>query len=204
MKIVNCKGLVCPMPLIETKKAIRESKYLDILCVEVDNETAYKNVFRFLSDNGIPVEDSKEGSIYKLKFKVPEKLDPNKKAEDYCEITVQSKAKGNNIIVLNSCAFGSGNDDLGKLLMKGFINTIPELEELPQEIICYNSAVTLATKGSDTGISLKKIESLGVKITLCGTCVDFYSLKENLEVGSITNMLYIAEKLCSDSKIIRP
>lgn len=204
MKIVDCKGLVCPMPLIETKKAIKESKSLDILCIEVDNETAFKNVHRFLCDNGVTVEDSRDANIYKLKFTVPEKFNPNSKAEDYCETTVQSSKKGNTIVVLSCSTMGIGNDDLGKLLMKGFINTLPELEELPQEIICYNSGVTLAVKGSDTGISLKKLESLGVKINLCGTCIDFYGLRENLEVGSITNMLYIAGKLSSESKIVKP
>lgn len=204
MKIVDCKGLICPMPLIETKKAIRESKHPDILSVEVDNETAFKNVFRFLSDNGIKVEESNDSNIYKLKFTVPEVLNPNSRAEDYCETPIQSSPKGNLIVVITSSSMGIGNEDLGKLLMKGFINTIPELEELPQEIICYNSGVNLALRGSDTGQSLKKLESMGIKITLCGTCVDFYGLKENLEAGSISNMLYIAGRLSSDCKIVKP
>lgn len=204
MKIVDCKGLICPMPLIETKKAIRESKHLDIISVEVDNETAFKNVYRFLSDNGIKVEESKDGNIFKLQFTVPEALNPNSRAEDYCETPIQSSPKGNIIVILNSSSMGIGNDDLGKLLMKGFLNTIPELEELPQEIICYNSGVNLALRGSDTGQSLKKLESMGIKITLCGTCVDFYGLKENLEAGSISNMLYIAGRLASGYKIVKP
>ncbi len=99
---------------------------------------------------------------------------------------------------------GSGDDDLGKLLIKGYINTIDQLETLPQEIICYNSGVTLATKGSDSGQSLKRIEGLGVKISVCGTCVDFFGLKDNLEVGTITNMLYIAGKLAGSSIVVKP
>lgn len=201
MRIVDCKGLICPMPLIETKKVIRESKFGDELLVEVDNETSFNNLSHFLNDNGFPFEHSKEGIVYRIKFTVKElQAKPQ-------EIKIETKSTvthGNYIIVLSSNSMGSGDDDLGKLLIKGYINTIDQLESLPQEIICYNSGVILATKGSDSGQALKRIEGLGVKISVCGTCVDFFGLKDNLEVGIITNMLYIAGKIAGDSRIVRP
>ena len=204
MKTIDCKGLLCPMPLIETKKAIKLSKYQDILCIEVDNESACKNVTHFLNDHSINVEELRKENVILLKFMVPENFEANKPLQNYCEVNLKTKINSNSIILLNSNSLGVGNEDLGKILMKGFINTISELEELPSEIICYNSAVTLATKGSDTSISLKKLESLGVKITLCGTCVDFYGLKDSLDTGTISNMFYIASKITSVDKIIKP
>jgi selenium metabolism protein YedF len=201
MRIVDCKGLICPMPLIETKKVIRESKIGDELLVEVDNETSFNNLSHFLNDNGLTFEHSKDGIVYRIKFIVKELQ--TKHYESKAEVK-PSINHGNYIIVFSSNSMGSGDDDLGKLLMKGYINTIDQLETLPQEIICYNSGVTLATKGSDSGKSLKRIEELGVKISVCGTCVDFFGLKDNLEVGTITNMLYIAGKLAGSSILVKP
>ncbi len=201
MRIVDCKGLICPMPLIETKKVIRESKIGDELLVEVDNETSFNNLSHFLNDNGLTFEHSKEGIVYRIKF-IAKELQA-KPQESNAEVK-PSINHGNYIVVFSSNYMGSGDDDLGKLLMKGYINTIDQLETLPQEIVCYNSGVILATKGSDSGKSLKRIEGLGVKISVCGTCVDFFGLKDNLEVGTITNMLYIAGKLAGSSIIVKP
>lgn len=201
MKYVNCKGILCPMPLIETKKAIKESVIGDEIQVDVDNDTSFNNVSHFLNDNGFVFNYTKEALVYHINFVVND-LKTNTE-----ELKINEKSKsnlGNYVIVLDKDVMGSGDSDLGKLLLKGFINTIEQLDTLPKEIICYNSGVTLAIKGSDTALSLKKIENKGVKIMLCGTCLDFYSLKDNIEVGSVTNMLYIAEKLSGDLKIVKP
>jgi len=189
------------MPLIETKKALKESRIGDDLVVEVDNQTSFNNLSHFLNDNGLPYEYTHQDSVYQIKFKAKELQIKN--ADQKAEIKPKANI-GDYTIILSSSTMGSGNDDLGKLLLKGFINTIEQLDTLPQEIICYNSGVTLAIKGSNTAKSLKTIENQGVKILLCGTCVDFFGLKDNLEVGSITNMLYIAAKLASESRIVKP
>lgn len=189
------------MPLIETKKVLRESKIGDEILVEVDNETSFNNLSHFLHDNGLTFEHSKEASVYQIKFTVS-KLQ-TKTETHYAAIQPKSNV-GAYIIVLGSNSMGCGNDDLGKLLLKGYINTIDQLEKLPKEIICYNSGVTLAIKGSDTAQSLKRVETLGVKIYLCGTCVDFYGLKDSIEIGSVTNMLYIAGVLAGDNQIVKP
>ncbi len=204
-KVIDCKGMLCPKPLIETKKALKESKVGESIEIILDNDTSCKNVLHFLNDNGVKNTITQEGKLFRVHITVPERLSqPTKSVDEYCEIQPISNSKGNYIIVLSSHIMGKGNDDLGKILMKGFLNTVPELNPLPSEIICYNSAVTLAKRNSDTGQVLLKINQLGVKITLCGTCVDFFNMKEELEVGNISNMLYILEKLTSGAKIIQP
>ncbi len=202
MKIIDCKGMICPMPLIETRKAIREFAIGEDLQVIVDNETSFNNVSHFLNDNGYVFNYTKDGNAYFISFKVS-KIEP-KKEEARPIIENKVSKSQNHIIVLNSNIMGTGDDDLGKLLMKGYLNTIDQLDVLPLEIICYNSGVTLAEKGTDSAQTLKKIENEGVKITLCGTCVDFFGLKEKLEVGTISNMLYIAGKLSSGIQIVKP
>lgn len=201
MRVINCKGLICPMPLIETKKAIKESKVGDTLVVEVDNETSFNNLSHFLGDNDLTFDIKQDESLYRFTFEVKELAS---KPNEILNVTKPIINRGNYIVVIDSNSMGYGSENLGKILIKGFINTLDQLDNLPLEIICYNSGVTLAVKGSDTAQSLKKLESQGVKISLCGTCIDFYGIKENIEVGTISNMLYIAGKLAGSHQIVKP
>jgi selenium metabolism protein YedF len=106
--------------------------------------------------------------------------------------------------VLSSNEMGEGNSELGCVLMKSFIYALNSLEKLPSAILCYNSGVMLTTEGSDSIEDLKSLEARGVEILSCGTCLDFYGLKEKLAVGGVTNMYAIAEKLSDTSKVIKP
>ncbi|HDP55195.1 MAG TPA: sulfurtransferase-like selenium metabolism protein YedF [Bacteroidetes bacterium] len=124
---------------------------------------------------------------------------------DYCEIPYTgNKPKGLYTIVLKSNCMGNGDDILGEMLMKGFLSTVSELDTLPQEIICYNSGVKLAIKGTPTAENLKKLNSMGIKITLCGTCIDFFGIKKEIAVGEISNMYYIATRLTESNQIVEP
>ena len=98
---------------------------------------------------------------------------------------------------------GHGNDELGKILMKGFIYALSQLEELPKTILFYNGGATITTEGSASIEDLKSMEAQGVEILTCGTCLDYYGLKDKLCVGSVTNMYTIVEKLSQADKIIK-
>jgi selenium metabolism protein YedF len=99
---------------------------------------------------------------------------------------------------------GTGNDDLGAVLIKGFIYALTQQDTLPQTILCYNGGAKLTCEGSPALEDLKSMEAQGVEILTCGTCLDYYGLKEKLQVGSVTNMYVIVEKLEAASKVIRP
>lgn len=203
-KIVDCRGQLCPQPLINTKKALKETVNGEAIQVIVDNATSCQNVSHFLTDNAVPFRIEEQDGVFTITINSPGiEFNPKKEAEEYCEVSFPTRS-GSYIVVLTSNLMGGGSEDLGKILMKGFLNTLPNLEKLPQEIICYSSAVTLALKGTDTAQSLVKLNNQGVKITLCGTCVDFYGIKEDIEVGTISNMLYIAERLSSGVHIVKP
>ena len=99
---------------------------------------------------------------------------------------------------------GEGNEQLGKALMKGFIYALTELEKLPKTILLYNGGAKLSVEGSDSLEDLKLLESQGVEILTCGTCLNFYEISDKLSVGSVTNMYAIAEIMRKASKIIKP
>ncbi|HDP74846.1 MAG TPA: sulfurtransferase-like selenium metabolism protein YedF [Bacteroidales bacterium] len=203
-KIVDCRGQLCPQPLINTKKALKETLKGEAIQIIIDNATSCQNVSRFLTDNAVPFGIDEQNGVFTITINSQGiEFNPKKEAEEYCEVSFPGKSSSY-IIALTSCFMGDGNEDLGRILMKGFLNSLPNLEKLPQEIICYNSAVTLAQKGTDTAQSLVKLNNLGVNITLCGTCVDFFGIKEEIEVGTISNMLYIAERLSSGIHVVKP
>ena len=99
---------------------------------------------------------------------------------------------------------GSGNEELGKVLMKSFLFAVTQLEELPKTMLFYNGGATLTTEESDSLEDLKNLEAQGVEIMTCGTCLDYYGLKEKLAVGTVTNMYSIVETMEQASKVIRP
>ena len=108
------------------------------------------------------------------------------------------------MVVIKSLHMGQGEEALGTLLMKSYVNVLPELDYLPQVICLYNEGVKLAIEGSPVLESLQKLESKGVKIIVCGTCTEYYKVSGQLKVGSISNMYHIASLLSTMPKVVYP
>ena len=83
--------------------------------------------------------------------------------------------------------------------MKGFVYALTQQDALPETILLYNSGAYLSCEGSDNLEDLKSLESQGVEILTCGTCLNFYGLSEKLQVGSVTNMYEIVERMTAPS-----
>jgi selenium metabolism protein YedF len=99
---------------------------------------------------------------------------------------------------------GKGNDELGTVLMKSFIHTLTESEKLPATMIFYNTGVKLAVKGSDVIDDLKKLEEKGIEILVCGTCANFFKIKDDIAAGVISNMYDIAGRMMSSGRLLMP
>lgn len=190
--IIDCKGLECPQPVINTKK------YFDSIdegsaVVIVDNETAKNNVIKFAGANGYSSEVKEENNLYHIEIT---------KAKS--EVHKDSSSKENNLCIIISSSFlGSGDDKLGAVLMKSYLYALSESDNLPKDLIFINGGVKLTSEDSDCLDSIKKIQENGVNILSCGTCLDFYNLKEKLAVGEITNMYTIVEKMNKASNTIK-
>lgn len=202
-KIIDARGQTCPIPLILTKKALTDETSEETFSVIIDNETAKENIERFLKDNKIKFRSKKteEGFLINVD-KTDKSGDSN--PEEYCSAPVVTNNTGGHIICIKNNKMGVGPDELGSILIKGFINTIKEVKPLPERIIFYNSGVLLTTKDSQLVDSLKELEELGVIITICGTCADYFKIKEKITVGTISNMYDISESLIKAAKIIYP
>ena len=88
--------------------------------------------------------------------------------------------------------------------MKGFLYALSQQAELPKTILFYNGGAKLTTENSYSIEDLKTMEAQGVEILTCGTCLDYYGLKDKLRVGGVTNMYDIVTRLNQASKVIKP
>lgn len=200
MKTIDTRGLLCPAPLIHTKKAIKEAQGGEILEVLLDNETACQNVSSYLKELGINTDVVLNENIQHIRFTVPDQVDETVNAESFCK----TPANNNYVVVLKSELMGEGDPQLGTLLMRSFINSLKETDQLPSSIILYNSGVKLAIDGSDTAASLAEMENKGVTIICCGTCVDFYELKPVIKIGTISNMFRITQLTSEAGHVVYP
>ncbi|OLS03411.1 sulfurtransferase-like selenium metabolism protein YedF [Tissierella creatinophila] len=192
-KEIDARAMDCPRPVIMTKKELDNLKEGSITTI-VDNDVARENVSKLVASMGYNFNvEEKDGDFY---------ININKDGEMVEEVKEDKKLK-NMTIGISSDTMGSGDDTLGKILMKSFIYTVSETEPYPSTIVFYNGGVRLTVEGSEVIDELIALEGKGVEIISCGTCLDFLELKERLKVGSISNMYTIYEKLKDkDSNLI--
>lgn len=198
-KIIDAKGQTCPTPVVLTKKALAELNIGEEMTVIVDNETAKSNVENFLNSNGAAFETSEEGGIFTIEVKKGQPVIPQQETTQTC-----GDSHMKHVIAIKSNRMGHGSDELGEILIRAFINTIQEVQPLPEAVIFYNSGIEFALKDSPVLESLQELESMGVTIIVCGTCVQHFNQKENVAVGTISNMYDILETLSRASHVVTP
>ncbi|MCI9168672.1 MAG: sulfurtransferase-like selenium metabolism protein YedF [Dorea sp.] len=201
MITVNAMGDNCPIPVIKTKKAMQALTGPETIEVLVDNEIAVQNVTKMASASGGQVSSEK---ILDGEFKIIVQMEGAPSAADDEEVSCVPDARDNTVVVVSSDRMGEGNDELGKVLVKGFIFAVTQLDTLPKTMLFYNGGATLTAEGSDSLEDLKSLEAQGVEIMTCGTCLDYYGLKEKLKVGTVTNMYSIVETMANAGRIIKP
>ena len=199
MVTVNAMGDNCPIPVIKTKKAMQALTGSETIEVLVDNEIAVQNVTKLAKEQGGEVSSEKLGE---KEYKVTIKMQGAPAAD--AEVVCTPDQKGDLIVVVSSDRMGTGNDELGKVLIKGFIYAVTQLDTLPKKMLFYNGGAKLTCDGSECLEDLKELKSRGVKIFTCGTCLNYYELSDKLAVGEVTNMYDIAEKMAGASLIVSP
>ena len=202
-RVIDCKGMACPLPVVNAKKATEELKAGDVLTVLVDNEIAVQNLTRFAEHKGFGVSaEKKADEEYAVVMTVSCAAEEEIREEETACI-MDSRKKGM-LVVLSANVMGTGDPKLGTSLMKAFVFALTKQDQLPDTILCYNTGAYLTCEGADTLEDLKLLESEGVTILTCGTCLDFYGLKEKLAVGGATNMYDIVERMENAAQIIKP
>jgi selenium metabolism protein YedF len=196
---VNAVGDTCPIPVVKTKNAIKELNGSGSVETIVDNEIAVQNLTKMANQKGYGVKSEKlaDGNFSVI-------MTIGDAVADESEVLCVPDSRKNTVVVISSNVMGNGNDELGAILIKGFIFALTQQDELPSTILFYNGGAKLTSEGSPAIEDLKSLEAQGVEILTCGTCLDFYGLKDKLLVGGVTNMYAIAEKMTTASLIIKP
>lgn len=207
---VNALGDTCPIPVVKTKKAIETMEGPGVVETLVDNEIAVQNLTKMANQKGYAVKSEKiEEGQYKVTMVIGKKSEteietaaeqPEAAEEEVC---VPDKRK-DQVVVISSSTMGNGNDELGAVLIKGFLYALSQQDTLPGTILFYNGGVKLACEGSASLEDLKSMEAQGVEILACGTCLNFYELTDHLAVGSVTNMYEIVERMTQARQVIKP
>mgnify|MGYP002508428009 CR=1 FL=1 len=202
MITVNAMGDNCPIPVVKTLNAIKTLTAPDVIETLVDNEIAVQNLTRFGEHKGFGVSAEKKGDKeYAVTMHISGEATEEAKEEVTC--VMDSRRKGM-LVVLSANVMGTGDPKLGTSLMKAFVFALTKQDQLPDTILCYNTGAYLTCEGADTLEDLQLMESEGVTILTCGTCLDFYGLKEKLAVGSVTNMYTIVEKMTGADLVVKP
>jgi selenium metabolism protein YedF len=203
MKTVDTRGLRCPAPLIKTRQALNETAEGESLQIIIDNPTSLNNIKRFLTDNRISFVEKEESGISVLDLNRGEAFTVPDNAEDYCSTPVKTE-KRNMVVAVTSDIMGGGDDELGRKLIISFFKVLPLIQPLPSSIVFYNTGVKLVTRNSPVEEYIMELENKGVKLYLCTTCVDYFSLKGKLTTGIISDMYQILNILNEADNIIRP
>ncbi len=99
----------------------------------------------------------------------------------------------NTLIQINQYGMGSGDNELGLILVKNYLTLISEETELPAVITFYNEGVKLVCSGSPVIEILKTLEEKGVKLVVCKTCLNHFNMIDKVETGIISTMMDIIE-----------
>ncbi|MEG0774840.1 sulfurtransferase-like selenium metabolism protein YedF [Clostridium sp.] len=194
--IINCKGMNCPLPVVNTKK------YFDTISsgtstTIVDNEVAKNNVIKFVENSGFKYEVEEHDDLYYITVVKGDGAIENKNA---INLAPQNN-KDVLTIVIGSDKLGNGNDELGLALMKSYLFALSEADIIPKHLIFLNSGVKLVVEDSLVLDSLEKLKDRGVNLQSCGLCLDFYKIKDSVRIGEITNMYAIIELMNSSRTI---
>ncbi len=211
MKELDCRGLACPKPVLKAKEAL-DTAGDELISVLVDNEPARENVAKFFRSQGWEVSVAEPSTgVWSVTAAPPtcelvhgDDTSPERGVSAGSGAVIPDQDDEMRTLVFTpSDRVGPGDDELGHKLMLAFIATLKEMGESLWRLVLVNSGVKLAITGSPVLQDLKDLEKSGISILVCGTCLDFFGILDQKEVGETTNMLDIITSMELASKVIR-
>lgn len=201
IKVVDCRGLSCPHPVINTKKALMESD--DTVVTIVDNDISRQNVSLFAHNNGYLVAEEKKDGAYHLTIRRQggSQASPESQAGHQDPGTREETTPGL-VYFITTNTLGQGSPDLGQVLMKSLFVTLAATTPRPAALLFLNSGVFLTCRESPVLEQLEQLHQNGTTILACGTCLDYYKLGDQLVWGTVSNMMDINNWLCKPHRVI--
>ena len=204
MTEIDVRDLACPGPVLKLRDMLNAGERE--ITMHVADELCRSNVTRFAGSRNarVEVEDPGDGTFV-VSIKAAEDSSGDRFGEEAFMVSEAPVTQtGPRLVQITAGTMGSGDDELGALLLRSFLKTQAELEQKPDAILFYNDGVKLCCEGSYLLDDLRSLEAAGVEIIACGTCLNFFELSEQLRVGRVTDMLEIAGRLAEAGSIVRP
>jgi selenium metabolism protein YedF len=198
LKTVDCRGLACPQPVINTKNALQGAT--GPIRVIVDNEASFINVRRFAESQGAKVVLVEQGGELQLTIE-PGHHEP---AGEEPPIVCSTTAPRNTVVYVSSEVMGRGDDELGTVLMEAFLDTLSQFKGELSHVVFVNGGAKLAVDGSPVLDQVRQLEELDVQVLVCGTCLNHFGIEDKVAVGTVSNMYVIIETLSKAERIIKP
>jgi len=170
--LIDARGKSCPKPMMMADETLQKMGE-GIVEILVDNEGAVNNLTWFANKNRFAVESAREGRDWRVKIAKGEACEPAEEAP---------RERKDLMLIVGTDTMGK-EEELGKILMKAFFETIKVAKEFPHTIFFLNAGVKLTTTNEETVPILKGLEEMGVEIFSCGTCLKYYGLEDSLRVG---------------------
>ena len=195
MTSIDARGLACPAPVVKARAAIADLPQAGgLVQILVDNPLAAENLERMSTAAGHSAARQDQGAgTYTVTITV------GKGARDAAVTSSHTSTPGP-VVAIGSNSMGKGANELGEILIKGFLYTLTQLDPPPQTLLLFNGGVKLAAADANTHTDLETLSQRGTRILVCGTCVNYYGI--DIAVGEIANMLDIVEAMQSAEKLI--
>ena len=201
MIVVNATGRACPESVAMTKAAL--DKGAEELEVLVDNPEAATNVKRLLEGRGFRVLLQDDDG--RLKLTAGKKTEPSVSTSRASASQAQAPAPAAPMpvprpvegmaVLITGKTLGRNDEELGEILVKGFLGALSQLDVPPRTVALINEGVKLALFDSSSCDHLKNLERKGTNILVCGTCVNHFGITDSVGAGVISTMFEIVEAL---------
>ena len=182
--------------MLHTKAALQEEKPGSVK-VMVDNAASQQNVQRFLESQGFQTALEQKGTDYLVIGTCG--LEPG----EHAQLPAEQQSDVKKIMVMcTTDRMGFGDDELGLKLMASFLRTLKEMGSELWRLVLVNNGVKLTIDASEVLEDLRDYEKGGLKILVCGTCLNHFDLLEKKQVGETTNMLDIVTAMQLADQVI--
>jgi selenium metabolism protein YedF len=197
--LIDARGLGCPKPVVMAEDALKgmSEGTVEVL---VDNEASVKNLRRFAEKNGLYSETTRSDGCWKVSITKGYTCEPSTGEEPEGNVTAEAPERGL-LMIIGTDTLGK-EEDIGRILMKGFLETLKVTRELPEMIFFLNAGVRLTTVNEETVPIISELESMGVEVFSCGTCLKHYGLESELKVGYRGTTNHIVEGLQDFRKVV--
>ena len=196
MDQIDARGLACPRPVMLTKDAL--DRGLNQFEVLVDNPVGSANVQRFLQKNGFAVSQKEQGGVFTISARKEGTVNTPEAGSD----GGQEPGFEDVALVICQCILGGRDEELGEVLIKGFLSTLADREMPPRTVALMNEGVKLALPDHSACDSLKQLEDRGVNLLVCGTCTNHFGITDQVRAGTISNMFEITEAILEAKRTV--